>query len=398
MNIRKLALLILVICVIAPVSTFAQKDNKKEELKFTDIKRLPTTSVKNQYRAGTCWSWSTLSFIESEMIRIGKEQVDLSAMYVVWESYKGKAEKYVRLHGNMNFAGGGAICDIPWCIKNHGIVPLEVYKGLNYGTDNHVHGEMDAVLKKYVEGVVENKNKKLSTAWMRGYEGILNAYLGEIPEKFTFKGKEYTPQSFAKEAVGLDMDDYVLISSYKHHPFYKPFGVTVPDNWLWGEAYNLPLEEMMETMDNAIENGYTIAWASDISEAGFNSRAGYAVVPEDQLEDMAGLEMAKWEKTGNNAKVNKETHSTGNMVITQDMRQKAYDNYETTDDHGMHIVGKAKDQNGKDYFIVKNSWGEYNKYKGYFYASYPFVAYKTMNFMVHKDAIPKKIRKKLGIK
>lgn len=400
MKLIRFAVLILVISMIIPTESFADKKEKKEkeEYVFTDLVRLPTTSVKSQHRSGTCWSWSTLSFIESEMIRTGKKAIDLSPMFVVNRCYRDKAEKYVRLHGDMNFGGGGANVDIPYTIAKYGIVPLNVYEGLQYGEDNHVHGEFDAVLKNYVNGVIKNENKKLSTAWMNGFEGILKAYLGEIPATFTYEGKEYTPKSFAKECVGLNMDDYVLISSFTHHPFYKTFAMEVQDNWLWGQMYNLPLNEMMQVMDNAIDNGYSIAWASDVSEKGFKSTDGYAIVPLASDSKLAGLEMAKWENMSKKEKEEKKKElSHQELNITQELRQEGFDRWETTDDHGMHIIGKAKDQRGAEYFIVKNSWGEYNKYKGYFYASKAFVAYKTMNIMVHKNAIPASIRTKLGL-
>jgi len=401
MRLLRITALMLVAFMILPTASFAKKKKKKEkeEYVFTDLVRLPTTSVKSQHRSGTCWSWSTLSFIESEMIRTGKKATDLSPMFVVNKCYKDKAEKYVRLHGDLNFGGGGANIDIPYTIAKYGIVPLEVYKGLQYGEKNHVHGEFDAVLKNYVDGVIKNKNRKLSTAWMKGFEGILSAYLGEIPETFTYEGKEYTPKSFAKEYVGLDMDDYVLISSFTHHPFYKTFAMEVQDNWLWGQMYNLPLNEMMEVMNNAIDKGYSIAWASDVSEKGFKTRNGYAVVPMKSNKELAGLEMAKWEKMSKKEKAKKKAaFDHKELEITQELRQEGFDRWETTDDHGMHIIGKAKDQRGAEYFIVKNSWGEYNgKFKGYFYASEAFVAYKTMNIMIHKDAIPAAIRTKLGL-
>ena len=233
--------------------------NQPKGYQFTDIKRLPATSVKDQARAGTCWSWSGISFFESEMIRTGKEPIDLSAMYIVRHAYSDKATKFVRLHGNMNFAVGGAFCDVMHVIKNYGIVPMDVYNGLNYGEPNHAFGEIDDVLAGYVNAVIKNSNKKLSTAWKKGFDGILDAYLGEEPEKFEYKGKEYTPRTFADEVVGLDMDDYVSLTSFTHHPFYTQFAIEVPDNWLWGLSYNLPLDELIKVMDNAIDNGYTFA-------------------------------------------------------------------------------------------------------------------------------------------
>ncbi len=377
------------------------KSNQPKGYQFTDIKRLPATSVKDQARAGTCWAWSGISFFESEMIRMGKEPIDLSAMYIVRHAYSDKATKFVRLHGSMNFAVGGAFCDVMHVIKNYGIVPMDVYKGLNYGEPNHAFGEIDDVLAGYINAVIKNSNKKLSTAWKKGFDGILDAYLGEEPEKFEYKGKEYTPRTFADEVVGLNMDDYVSLTSFTHHPFYSQFAIEVPDNWLWGMSYNLPIDELAQVMSNAIDNGYTFAWASDVSERGFQtSQPGVAVVPTTDTKEMSGAEIAKWEAMpkGNQTPDAFRQGPAPEKEITQEMRQQEFDNYLTTDDHGMHVIGKAKDQNGTVYYIVKNSWNQYNKFGGYFYASEPFMKYKTMNIIVHKNAIPKDIRKKLGIK
>lgn len=377
-----------------------QKDTtaKKEGYVFTDIKRLPVTNVKSQDRAGTCWAWSMTSFLESEMMRRGKDSVSLSPMFIVWNTYDAKADRYVRLHGSMNFGQGGSGSDVLWAIRERGIVPLETYKGLNYGEDVHVHGEMDKVMKAYLDAVVSNPNRKLSTAWKRGFTGIEDAYLGEVPAKFTWKGKEYTPETFAKDATGLDMDDYVSLTSYTHHPFYTRFAIEVPDNWMNDQSYNIPLDELMSVLDKAIDNGYSFFWGTDVSEAGF-SRNGLAVVPVADTKDMTDAEIAKWVKLPKAQQTAQLMKKPGKeKEITQELRQKEYDNYQTTDDHGMHVMGKAVDQLGNKYFIVKNSWGKYGDYEGYLYASYPFVAYKTMNVIIHKDALPKDLRKKLGIK
>ena len=398
---------LLFICIFG-LSLFAnaQVKEKEEEQKpegyiFTEIVRLPTLSVKDQSRAGTCWSWSATAFFESEMMRMCKDSVNLSAMYSVRHAYSDKADKYVRLHGFLNFGVGGSFGDVVHTIKNYGIVPLEVYEGLEYGESNHAFGEIDAVLKAYVEAVITNQNKKLSTAWKKGYEGILDAYLGAEPEKFQYKGKEYTPRTFADEVVGLNMDDYVSLTSFTHHPFYTSFAIEVPDNWLWGESYNLPLDEFMEVMDKAIDKGYTFAWGADVSEKGFATvNPGVAVVPTTDTKEMSGAEIAKWEAMPKKQQ-NPDAFKSGpapEKQITQEMRQREFDNYQTTDDHGMQIIGKAKDQNGTPYFIVKNSWNKYNKFGGYFYVSYPFMQLKTMNILIHKNAIPKEIKKKLGLK
>jgi len=379
------------------------KKNKKEDkgYVFTDVKRLPATTVKSQHRSGTCWSFAGISFIESEMIRLGKSEADLSEMFVVYNTYSDRAYKHVRMHGKFNFGGGGAFHDVTNSIKKYGIVPEEIYKGLNYGEEGHTHGEMDVILNDYVEAVIKNKNRKLTPVWHSAFDGILDAYLGEKPENFVVAGKSYTPQTYAKEVVGIDADDYVEISSYTHHPFYSKFVIEVPDNWSWDKVYNVPLNEMMEIMESAIMSGYTIGWASDVSEKGFAYRKGVAVVPETNVKNMADSEIGKWENLSVKEK-NKKLFSFASpeteKVITQEMRQKAFDNYQTTDDHGMHIVGISKDQKGHKYFIVKNSWGtDNNPYKGYFYASFPFVAYKTMSFMVHKDAIPANLKAKMGL-
>ncbi len=393
------------IIILFSVSLFAQdkKDTTEqvEGYKFTTIVDLPATSVKNQYRSGTCWSFSTISFLESEMLRLGRDSVDLSEMYAVRLCYSDKAIKYVRLHGALNFGGGGAFHDVTYVLKKYGMVPESAYKGLDYGQDNHVHGELDEVLKDYVEGVVKNRNRELSTAWHSGFDGILDAYFGKLPEEFEVDGKKYTPQTYAKEVVGLNPDDYVEITSYTHHPFYSTFAIEIPDNWMWDDVYNVPLDDLREIFHYALEKGYTIAWGADVSEKGFSFRKGIAIVPDADVKDMSDLERVKWEKMTKSEKEKKLYNFDSPVkekVITQEMRQKAFDNYKTTDDHGMHITGMVKDQAGKIFYKVKNSWDTNNKYDGYFYASEPFVMYKTMDIMIHKDAIPKEIRKKLGIK
>jgi bleomycin hydrolase len=397
-------LIVFAVAAIFAFGAFAQKDKKKEEpkpegYKFTVVKQIPGTSVKDQFRSGTCWSFAGMGFIENELIRTGKGEFDLSEMWLVRNAYAAKAEKYVRLQGNFNFGGGGGSFDIFWVMNNFGFVPEEAYTGLQYGEPKHVHGELDALTKAYVDVIVKNPNKKISTAWKKGFDGILDAYLGPKPEKFTYKGVEYTPESFAK-SLGLNADDYVTLTSYTHHPFYKKFVLEIPDNWLWEESYNLPIEELEQVIDNALNNGYSINWGADVSEKGFQYNKGVAVVPVTDVNVLNNSEKAKWTELTAKEKESmfyNLDHPVKEQTITQKMRQDAFDNQQTTDDHGMVIEGIAKDQLGNPFYIVKNSWNTDNVYKGYFYASKPFVLYKTMNIMVHKNAIPVEIQKKLGL-
>ena len=376
------------------LSAYAQDSPQYE---FTTVKENPITSVKNQYRSGTCWCFSALSFIESEIIRTKGETLDLSEMFVVGKSYRDRAVKYVRLDGHLNFAAGSSFGDVLHVINDYGIVPQESMPGMNYGTELPEQSELDAALKGYVEAIAKNPNRKLTTAWLNGFDGIVGAYLGEYPATFTVNGKEYTPESY-RDYLGINMNDYVNISSFTHHPFYSQFVIEVPDNWRWDTAYNLPMDEMMEVMYNAIEKGYTVAWGSDVSEKGF-TRNGIAVMPVEKKKAAAGSDQEKWVGKAAEEKAEEtKPELPEEMVITQEMRQDGYDRKTTTDDHGMHIYGIAQDQNGTKYFMVKNSWGETGKYKGIWYASDAFVRYKTMNIVVHKDALPKHIAKKLGIK
>jgi aminopeptidase C len=365
---------------------------------FTTIKENPITSIKNQFNTGTCWSFSGVGLLESELLRMNKGEYDLSEMYIVRKNYEDKAVKYARLHGNLNFSPGGSFADVVETIDDYGILPDSIYKGLNYGTDSHDHGEMDKVLKGYMNSLVGNNT--LTVAWFNGFKGILDAYLGEVPQTFIYEGKQYTPQSFTA-SLGLKSDDYVSLTSFTHHPFYSKFPIEVPDNWRWANSYNLPLDEMIVVIDHAIMNGYTVAWASDVSEPGF-SRLGIAIVPDENAPENAGSDQAKWLDLSSREKNNVVREKIGKEIlkektITQEMRQQAFDNFQTTDDHGMQIYGIAHDQNGNKYYKVKNSWGITGPYNGIWYASESFVRYKTTNIVVNKNALPASIAKKIGL-
>lgn len=393
---KKIFTSVFMLAAILSSSMYAQ-DN--DGYQFTTVKEVKISPVKNQNRTGTCWCFSGLGFLESELLRMGKGEYDLSEMFIVNHSYKDKADKYVRLHGYLNFAQGGSFGDVLYAAKHYGLVPESVMNGLNYGENMHVHGEMESAAANYLEAIIKNPNRKLSTAWKKGFNGIIDAYLGELPEKFTYNGKEYTPKSFAEE-LGLNIDDYVSLTSFTHHPFYSTFPIEVQDNWRWDLSYNLPIDELMQVFDNAINNGYSVAWASDVSEKGF-SRNGVAVAADIESMERSGSDQDRWlglSQTQKDQEIKKMLEKPCQEIkVTQELRQEEYDNYKTTDDHGMLIYGIAKDQTGKKFYMVKNSWGTDNKYKGTWYASETFVAFKTMNIVVHKNAIPKEIRAKLGI-
>jgi len=369
--------------------------------KFTDVKTVPTTGVRDQNKSGTCWCFASTSFMENEILRKKGKAIDLSEMFTVRHCYEDKAQKYVRMGGTINFAQGGSALDVPYVWSKYGIVPEEAYTGLNYGEEKHNHYEMFDVLDGFMKGVLRNGNKKLSPAWKQGFQGILDSYFGKLPEKFTYEGKEYTPQSFAKY-LGLDMDDYLPVTSWTHVPYYQPYAVEVADNWLWAEYMNIPLEEMKAIVDNAIDKGYSVVWAADVSEPGFKWNEGYALLPEGKNEkDMQGTELSRWVKLSDKDR-EKERYTIKGPVkeqtVTPESRQKAFDNYETTDDHGMVIVGKAVDQEGNRYYKVQNSWDTNQIYDGYFYVSEPYFLAKTINILVNKEAIPDSIAKKLGVK
>lgn len=390
--------ILLVSLFLGSLSIVAQDNAKEEGFTFTTVKENPITSIKNQNRSSTCWSYSGLGFLESELLRMNKGEYDLAEMFVVHNTMNDRARNYVRYHGDNSFSPGGSFYDVIYCLKNYGLVPQEAMPGIMYGDSLPVHNELDAVAEGYVNAIAKGKMNKLSPVWRKGLSAIYDTYLGECPETFTYNGKEYTPKSFA-QSLGLNPDDYVSLTSYTHHPFYSQFSLEIQDNWRNGMSYNLPIDEFMAVMDNAINKGYTFAWGSDVSEQGF-TRDGIAVMPDaTKGAELTGSDMARW--TGMTpADKRKELTSRPlpEMEVTQDMRQQAFDNWETTDDHGMVIYGIAKDQNDKEYYMVKNSWGKSGKYDGIWYASKPFVAYKTMNIVVNKNAIPKEIAKKLGIK
>lgn len=368
---------------------------------FTIVKENPITSVKDQNRSGTCWAYSTLSYFESEILKSTGKTYDLCESFVANKDYMDRAVQVVRYHGDMQFAQGGSAYDVYYVLKNYGICPEDAmpFPGSLYGDSLNNFNEFFSLLEPYVEGIATNKASKISGQWKVGFQGILDAYLGKCPENFTYEGKNYTPKSFAS-SLGLNMDDYVTITSYTHHPFYSQFVVEVQDNWRNPASYNLPMDEMMQIIDNAVMNGYTVAWGGDVSEPGF-TRDGLAyMIDAKKMQSLQGSDMARWLGLSA-AKRRNIIDSLGCNVPevqpTQEMRQERFDNWELTDDHGMLIYGIAKDQNGKEYYMVKNSWGEAGKYKGTWYMTKTFIAANTMDYMVNKNAIPANIRKKMGI-
>lgn len=361
-------------------------EKSKEFFKFTDVINIENTPIKNQGSSGTCWSYSANSFLESEMIRMGKKPVELSQIFSARNAYIEKGRNYVRMHGAVTLGDGGAFHDVINMYRKYGAVPQSVYTGLNYGTDKNKFAEMAALIEGFLKAVVSNPNGELTPNWEKAYRAMIDSYLGQVPSSFDYNGKKYTPETFAKEVVGLNADDYVEISSLQEYPYYSKFVLMVPDNWNYDQVYNVKMNELTEIIDNAIKSGYTVAWAGDVSEKSFSWKNGVAYVPEKRMEDMTAEEKADM---FNGPK--KE------MVVTDEMRQKAFDNYTTTDDHGMHIIGISKDQNGKEYYIVKNSWGTTNDYKGYLYMTKEFAKYKATAIMLNKKAVPATIASKLKL-
>ena len=393
--------LLMAVAAICSLPTMAQK---ADSLVFTTVLENPVTSIKNQNNSGTCWSYSALAFLESEVLKKdpSKKDIDLCESFLVSKTYTDRADRNVRTHGDASFSQGGSFYDAIFCMERYGIVPegLMPYPITPYGDSLFNFTNFFPPMEAYIKAIATSNAKKINPIWKKDVQGMLDNYFGQCPTEFEYKGKKYTPQSFVKDYLQLDPNDYVSLTSYTHHPFYTQFVLEIQDNWRWATSYNLPLDEFMRVMEEGVKKGYTFAWGADVSEDGFSRRTGknkcVATVPDTKSTAGVGSDQSRWtgEKAG--AKI-AQADAAGEKVITQEMRQEGYDNWTTTDDHGMQIYGIAKDQNGKEYFMMKNSWGEYGPYKGFWYVSKPYVAYKTMNIVINKNAIPKDIRKKLGI-
>ena len=393
--------LLMAVAAICSLPTMAQK---ADSLVFTTVLENPVTSIKNQNNSGTCWSYSALAFLESEVLKKdpSKKDIDLCESFLVSKTYTDRADRNVRTHGDASFSQGGSFYDAIFCMERYGLVPegLMPYPITPYGDSLFNFTNFFPPMEAYIKAIATSNTKKINPIWKKDVQGMLDNYFGECPTEFEYKGKKYTPQSFVKDYLQLDPNDYVSLTSYTHHPFYSSFVLEIQDNWRWATSYNLPLDEFMRVMEESVKNGWTFAWGADVSEDGFSRRTGknkcVATVPDTKATAGVGSDQSRW--TGEKAGANiAQSDAAGEKVITQEMRQEGYDNWTTTDDHGMQIYGIAKDQNGKEYFMMKNSWGEYGPYKGFWYVSKPYVAYKTMNIVINKNAIPKDIRKKLGI-
>lgn len=379
--------------------TFSASAVSAQGYQFTEVVKVPATSVKNQAATGTCWCFATASFMESELLRMGKGTYDLSEMFIVRQKYMNQLQDNYLRRGKGNIGQGSLSHTFMNAYRQVGIVPEEVYTGINYHSEKHNHGEMVRFMQAIAGVAVQAKER--SPEYDKLIDNLFDTYLGKLPETFTYKGKEYTPKSFA-ESLGLNMDDYIELTSFTHHPYYVKFDVEVPDNWEHSLMYNLPLDEMMETVDYALYNGYSVCWDGDVSEKGFSFTNGVAIHPEvRKVEDLSGTDRARFEKLDEKERLEevfKFEHPYPEIQVTPEVRQAGFESFVTTDDHLMHLTGIAKDQNGTKYYITKNSWGtERNKFGGYLNMSESFVRAKTIYVMVHKDAIPKAIRNKLGI-
>ncbi|RZK78544.1 MAG: aminopeptidase [Pedobacter sp.] len=362
-----------------------ESDKSAKTFKFTPVVNAEATSVKDQKSSGTCWSYSTNSFLESEMIRMGKKPVDIADLYTARNTYIEKGINYVRMHGALTLGDGGACHDVINMFAKYGAMPQQAYSGNGYGSGRS-SDRMNEVTKAILEKVVKAPEGKFDPNWKVQYIRAIDSSMGEVPERFSYEGKEYTPKTFAAEVVGINPDDYVELSSFNTAPYYKKAVLMVPDNWSFDQVYNVQMDDITNTIDHALKAGYTVAWATDVSEKGFSWKNGIAYIPSKDVKDMTGEEKRNM---FNGPKPEKQ--------ITVEMRQASFDNYQTTDDHGMQITGIAKDQNGKEYYIVKNSWGTSNDYKGYLYVTKNFVKYKTTAFLLNKNGIPADLREKLAL-
>ena len=394
-------LMMMAVAAVCALPTMAESG---DSLVFETVIANPVTSIKNQNNSGTCWCYSSLAFLESEAMKKNPKikDLDLCESFVVNKTYIDRADRNVRTHGDASFSQGGRFYDVIYCMANYGLIPEGnmPYPNTLYGDSLFNFTSFFPPMEAYIKAIAKSDAKKINPMWKKDVQGMIDNYFGKCPETFKYEGKTYTPQTFVKDYLKLDPNDYVSLTSYTHHPFYSSFILEIQDNWRWGSSYNLPLDELMRVMDEAVKNGWTFAWGADVSEEGFSRRTGknrcVATVPDTKSNAGVGSDQSKWtgEKAGAKISV---ADGAGEKTITQEMRQLGYDNWTTTDDHGMQIYGIAKDQNGKEYFMMKNSWGEYGPYKGFWYVSKPYAAYKTMNIVINKNAVPKDIRKKLGI-